>query len=349
METKIVKIDESKIDNEVIIEAGSVFRKGGLVVFPTETVYGLGANALDEDAVKKIFIAKGRPQDNPLIIHVASTNVESLVDDIPIIAKKMMKELWPGPLTIILKKSQKVPYTTSAGLETVGIRMPSNTIARKLIEEANVPIAAPSANLSGKPSPTTLESCVEDLNGRVNFIIGGDISEVGLESTIVDCTVDPPCILRPGAITLERLQKIDSRVYIDPALINKPKENIKPKAPGMKYRHYAPKAPLKIVKGELEETVSYINECTSLNVQRGMRVGIIACEETKYEYTSGIIKSLGKRANLNEISQNLFSVLRSFNNENVDLIFAESYEEEGIGIAIMNRLKKAAGYDIIEL
>lgn len=349
METKIVKIDKINMNKEVISEASQVISEGGLVVFPTETVYGLGANALNGEAVKKIFIAKGRPQDNPLIIHVSDYDIGYLVEEITPIAKKIIEKFWPGPVTIILKKSKIVPCITSAGLATVGIRMPSNIIARKLIEEAKVPIAAPSANISGKPSPTTLDSCVEDLNGRVDFIIGGDISEVGLESTIVDCTVEPPCILRPGGITLEELKKIDPRIYIDPGIMIKVEGDIKPKAPGMKYRHYAPKAPLKIVKGELEEVVLYITECTSLCIERGIKVGIIASDETKGEYTRGIIKSLGKRENLAEISRNLFSVLRCFNNEDVDMILAESFEEEGIGIAIMNRLKKAAGYDIIEL
>lgn len=349
METKIVKIDKLNMDKSIISEASKIILEGGLVVFPTETVYGLGANALNGEAVKKIFIAKGRPQDNPLIIHVSDYDIEYLVEEVPPIAKRIIGKFWPGPVTIILKKSKVVPYITSAGLETVGIRMPSNIVARRFIEEAKVPIAAPSANISGKPSPTTLDSCVEDLNGRVDFIVGGDISEVGLESTIVDCTIDPPCILRPGGITLEDLKEIDPRIYIDPGIMSELEENIKPKAPGMKYRHYAPKAPLKIVKGDLEKVVSYITECTSLCIERGMKIGIIASDETKDEYTRGIIKSLGKRKDLAEISQNLFSILRSFDNDDVDMILVESFEEEGIGIAIMNRLKKAAGYDIIEL
>ena len=260
METKVAIIKDINKDIKFIEEAGAIIRDGGTVAFPTETVYGLGANALDEEAVKKIFIAKGRPQDNPLIVHVCSKNISELVKEVPEVAQRMIDKFWPGPLTIILEKNDIIPNMTSANLNTVGIRMPSSEIALKLIELSKRPIAAPSANISGRPSPTEVERCIEDLNGKVDYIIGGESSDIGVESTIIDCTVNPPLVLRPGGITLEMLKEIDSNIEIDSALKSKPTENFKPKAPGMKYRHYAPKAHLKIIKGKNEKTIEIINE-----------------------------------------------------------------------------------------
>ena len=348
MKTKITTIDEKNIDQNIINEAGHVIAQGGLVVFPTETVYGLGANALDKIAVEKIFKAKGRPQDNPLIVHVADFNIEHLVKEIPYIAKKIMNRYWPGPITLIFNKSDLIPITTSAGLDTVGIRMPASIIARKLIEAAGTPIAAPSANISGRPSPTDVESCIEDLNGKIEYILGGDKSEVGLESTIVDCTCTPLCILRPGAITIEMLREIDEKIYIDRNVMAKPKDNFKPKAPGMKYRHYAPKSPVKIICGDLEKTVAKINEIVQNNMGN-KKIGIIATDETKDKYPYGIVISLGSRKYLDSVGRNLFEVLRSFDATDVDLILSEAFEEKGIGVAIMNRLKKSAGFDMIEV
>lgn len=349
METKIAIMREESIDLEAIKEAGVVISNGGLVAFPTETVYGLGANALDEEAVKKIFEAKGRPQDNPLIIHVNDFSIDDLVEEIPAVAKSAMEKFWPGPLTIILKKSDKVPLATSAGLYTVGIRMPANAIARTLIKEAGVPIAAPSANISGKPSPTEVSRCIEDLQGKVDYIIGGDHSEVGLESTILDCTVIPPCILRPGGITLEILKSIDENIYMDPGIMKKPEGDFKPKAPGMKYRHYAPKAPVKIIEGDLQKTIAKINEMMQNYIDDNKRVGIMATEETKSQYKAGEIISLGSRSNLSEIAQNVFEILRTLDDSNVDIILCEGFEEKEIGIAIMNRLRKSAGFDIVKV
>ncbi|EPY2275679.1 L-threonylcarbamoyladenylate synthase [Clostridium sporogenes] len=350
MKTKVVKLDENNIDEYVISKAGNILRQGGLVVFPTETVYGLGANALDKDAVKKIFEAKGRPQDNPLIVHISKVkDIEKLVEKIPPIAQKLMDKFWPGPMTIILKKKDIIPNETSAGLDSIGIRMPSNKIAMELISMAGVPIAAPSANLSGKPSPTDLETCIEDLDGRVNAILGGDNSEVGVESTVIDCTIDPPCILRPGGITLEMLKEIDPNIYIDPAIMKKPDKELRPKAPGMKYRHYAPKAPLKIIKGDLNKTIEKINEMVQNYIDAEKKVGIIATDETIDNYKKGEVVSIGSRKDLNTIAHNLFYVLRTFDEKNVDLILSEAFEEKDMGVAIMNRLKKSAGYDIINL
>ncbi|MBO0526160.1 threonylcarbamoyl-AMP synthase [Clostridium botulinum] len=350
MKTKVVRLDENNIDEHVISKAGNILRQGGLVVFPTETVYGLGANALDKDAVKKIFEAKGRPQDNPLIVHISKVkDIEKLVEEIPPIAQKLMDKFWPGPMTIILKKKDIIPNETSAGLDSIGIRIPSNKIAMELISMAGVPIAAPSANLSGKPSPTDLETCIEDLDGRVNMILGGDNSEVGVESTVIDCTINPPCILRPGGITLEMLKEVDSDIYIDPAIMKKPDKELRPKAPGMKYRHYAPKAPLKIIKGDLNKTIEKINEMVQNYIDAEKKVGIIATDETIDNYKKGEVVSIGSRKDLNTIAHNLFYVLRTFDEKNVDLILSEAFEEKDMGVAIMNRLKKSAGYDIINL
>lgn len=349
MNTKVVVLNEEKQDVEAIKAAGDVIREGGLVAFPTETVYGLGANALNPEAVKKIFIAKGRPQDNPLIVHVSDFNIEDLVQYIPPIAEKFMNKFWPGPLTLIMKKSDKIPEVTSAGLDSVGIRMPSNFLANKLIKEAGVPIAAPSANISGKPSPTNIEMCIEDLMGKVEYIIGGERCDVGLESTIVDCTVEPPCILRPGGVTVEMLKEIEPDIYIDPSIMKKVEKDFKPKAPGMKYRHYAPKAPVKIISGDLEKTIAKINEIVQNYIDDGKKVGIMASDETIERYSNAIVKSLGSRNNLSTVAKNLFKTLREFDNCDVDVILSEAFEEKGVGIAVMNRLKKAAGFDIIDV
>lgn len=349
METKVVMVDESNLDTKIVKEAGKIIREGGLVAFPTETVYGLGANALDEEAVKKIFIAKGRPQDNPLIVHVADFNIDALVTNIPKAAVKLMEKFWPGPLTIILEKSELIPDATSAGLPSVGIRMPSNMIARELIKASGVPVAAPSANLSGRPSPTEAARCVEDLEGKVDFILGGGSCQVGLESTIVDCTENPPCVLRPGGITLDMLRKVDSSIYIDPLVMKKAEGNFKPKAPGMKYRHYAPKAPMKIVQGDLKKTIEKINEIVQNNIDENMQVGILATDESINKYPRGMVISLGSREDMQNVGKNLFEALRRFDDAGIDVILSEAFEEIGIGTAIMNRLKKSAGYDIIQV
>jgi L-threonylcarbamoyladenylate synthase len=338
-------LDEEKLEN-----AGKCIRNGGIVVFPTETVYGLGANSLDSNAVLKIFEAKGRPQDNPLIIHVSNFSIEKYVKKIPDIARKLMEKFWPGPLTIIMEKTDLVSSTTSAGLNTIGVRMPSNKIALKLIEYSGVPIAAPSANISGRPSPTNIQRCIEDLDGKIEYIIGGEECNVGVESTIIDCTVEPPCVLRPGGITLEMLREFDENIYIDKAIMSKPKKDLKPKAPGMKYRHYAPKAPLKIVDGDLNKTVEKINEIVQYNICNNKSVGIICTDEAidKYDKRAYTI-SLGKGDNLEIIATKLFDTLRKMDDRGVDVILSQGFEQKGIGIAIMNRLNKAAGFDIVKV
>ncbi|MGL4848250.1 MAG: L-threonylcarbamoyladenylate synthase [Clostridium sp.] len=335
-------------DREKIKKAAEAIKNDGTVAFPTETVYGLGANALKENCVKKIFEAKGRPQDNPLIIHVASKEIDEYVKNVPEIAQKLMDKFWPGPLTLILEKKDIVPMETSANLKTIGIRMPNNEVALELIKEAGVPIAAPSANISGRPSPTTLEICVEDLDGKVDYIIGGEKCDVGLESTIVDCTVNPPIVLRPGGITLEMLKEVDENITIDKGLLNNSDE-FKPKAPGMKYRHYAPNAKLKIIMGNREKTIEKIREMVHNYKDEDKRIGILLATESKGSYDSGEQIVIGSYNDLNEVASNLFEALRKFNEIGVDIILAEGFEEKGLGIAIMNRLNKAAGYDIINV
>jgi L-threonylcarbamoyladenylate synthase len=347
--TKVNIIKEDKEDEIKIKEAAEFIRNGGTVVFPTETVYGLGADALNAKAVEKIFKAKGRPQDNPLIIHVSSKNIEAYAEEIPKIANELIERFWPGPLTIILRKKDIIPDVTSANLNSIGIRMPNDEIARKLIELSNTAIAAPSANISGRPSPTDFQRCLEDLDGKVDCILGGAQSDIGVESTIVDCTVDPPMVLRPGGITLEMLREVDSRIQIDKAVMKKPTDGLKPKAPGMKYKHYAPNAKVTIISGERKKTIEKVKEMVHYNIENGKKVCILTVEENEKEYTEGITIVLGNRKNLSTVARNLFEALRKCDDFQADLILAEGYEEVGVGIAIMNRLNKAAGFDTIEV
>lgn len=349
METKVAIIKDINTDIRFIEEAGKVIRNGGTVAFPTETVYGLGANALDDEAVRKIFIAKGRPQDNPLIIHVSTKEISGLVKDVPEVAQKIIDKFWPGPLTVILEKKDIIPNVTSANLNTIGIRMPNSEIALKLIELAERPIAAPSANISGRPSPTEVERCVEDLNGRVDYIIGGESSDIGVESTIVDCTVNPPLVLRPGGITLEMLKEINPEIELDKALKSKPNDDFKPKAPGMKYKHYAPNAHLKIIKGKNEKTIEIINEIVENYIEKGNDVAILTTNENLNKFNNGKVISLGSENDLKEIAKNLFEALRKCDDLRVQYILCQGFEENGVGLAIMNRLNKAAGYDILEV
>ncbi|MGU8450988.1 L-threonylcarbamoyladenylate synthase [Clostridium perfringens] len=347
MKTKVQFIKDIDKDIKYLEEAAEIIKNGGIGAFPTETVYGLGANALDGEAVKKIFVAKGRPQDNPLIIHIADKkDIDKYVAEIPKYAQELMDKFWPGPLTIILKKKDIVSDVTSAGLDTVGVRMPNDEIALKLIELSGVPIAAPSANISGRPSPTDIERCEEDLNGRVDFIIGAKKSEIGVESTIVDATGDNLCVLRPGGITLEMLKDIDEGVYIDKAILTTLDKDTKPKAPGMKYKHYAPKAKVRMVQGPINKMVEKIKEIVHNYIDEDLKVGIMATDETISMYDEGIVKSLGTREDLTSVTKNLFEMLRAFDDLGVDVIITEAFEEKDLGVAIMNRLKKSCGFDI---
>ena len=346
MKTIIKKIDKNQLDTEIIAEAGEILEKGGLVAFPTETVYGLGANALNEEAARKTYEAKGRPSDNPLIVHIADIQaLDEIVEFIPEKAKSIVEKFWPGPLTLIFEKSGVVPLGTTGGLQTVAVRMPEDEIARALIRAGGGYISAPSANTSGRPSPTSAEHVAEDLDGKIDMIIDGGNVEIGVESTIVDMTVEPPMILRPGAITKEMLEEVIGEVAVDRTTLSETSDAA-PKAPGMKYRHYAPKAQLVIVNGAPLEAVKAIRQLAYEQMRRGNQVGIIATSETADLYTNGIVKSIGTRANENSIAKNLYKVLREFDDEEVAYIFSEAFAVEGIGNAIMNRLIKAAGHQI---
>lgn len=347
METIIKKLEKKQLDKESIEMAGTILKNGGLVAFPTETVYGLGADALNEKAAEKIYAAKGRPSDNPLIVHI--TNLEALdkiTKNVPEETKVIADAYWPGPLTMIFEKSDAVPYGTTGGLDTVAVRMPSDEIARAMIDAGGGYIAAPSANTSGRPSPTMAEHVEEDLAGRIDMILDGGPVSIGLESTILDMTVTPPMILRPGAITREMLTDCIGEVSVDKAVI---KPDQKPKAPGMKYRHYAPKADLSIVEGAMDKVIAKINELAETQVKEGHKVGIIGTEESVGKYTCGDVKSIGTREDEATIAVHLFAILREFDTDQVDYIYSESFDTEGIGSAIMNRLLKAAGHHVIKL
>lgn len=347
MKTIIEKIDKNQIDDQVIEKAGDILKKGGLVAFPTETVYGLGANALDVEAAKKIYDAKGRPSDNPLIVHIAELSyLDEIVSYIPKKALDLANQFWPGPLTLIFNKALIVPYGTTGGLDTVAVRMPKDEVARELIIAGGGYIAAPSANTSGRPSPTTAKHVIEDMDGIIDMIIDGGSVDIGVESTIVDVTTEPPMILRPGAITKEMLESVIGEVQVDKAILSD-NSGQAPKAPGMKYRHYAPKAQLTIVEGTPEQEVKAIRQLVYEKFRENKKVGIIASTETASQYTTGIIKIVGARENQALIAKNLYRVLRDFDEEDVDYIYSESFSYDGIGQAIMNRLEKAAGHQII--
>lgn len=336
-------------DRKVLEEAAAVIRNGGLAAFPTETVYGLGANALDEKAAKKIYEAKGRPSDNPLIAHIADLDgLKPLVSEIPEAGRKLAEAFWPGPLTLVFPKNGIVPHGTTGGLETVAVRMPSDPVARELIRLAGVPIAAPSANTSGRPSPTRAEHVFQDMDGKIDLIVDGGPVGIGVESTIVDVTEEIPTLLRPGAITMEMLGSVVGKVDVDPAITGPLRADVKPKAPGMKYRHYAPKASLTLVEGDAEAVTARINNLAAKKLGEGLRVGIICTEETKALYLAGMVKSIGLRADEATVAHNLYAVLREFDDLEADVIFSESFPADELGQAIMNRLNKAAGYQIIQ-
>ena len=349
--TKIQKIDRRALSREAFAEAVEILRGGGLVAFPTETVYGLGGNALDAGAAARIYAAKGRPSDNPLIVHIADQDaVARLAAEVPEAAWRLAERFWPGPLTIILKKSGLVPEGTTGGLSTVAIRMPSDEIAAMLIRESGLYIAAPSANASGRPSTTRAEHVYEDLRGRIPLILDGGPVSIGLESTIVDLTAEVPMILRPGYITMEQLRAVLPSAVYDRAFVSRtPDANIVAKAPGMKYRHYAPKGSLVIYEGGLENVVRAINRETERQQAQGRRVAVLAAEETKKYYSCNMVKSIGSRGDEAAIAANLFDILREFDEEQTELIYSESFDTAQLGQAIMNRLLKAAGYHVIRV
>ena len=388
METKRVMIeDRNHIKDEELGEAAGILRSGGLVAFPTETVYGLGGNALDEDAARKIYAAKGRPSDNPLIAHVSCVEeVEPLVKEIPEAGRKLMEAFWPGPLTMIFPKSEKVPYGTTGGLDTVAIRMPDDPVANRLIALAGVPVAAPSANTSGRPSPTTADHVWQDMNGRIDMIIDGGPVGIGVESTIVDVSSAVPAVLRPGAITMEMLEEVLGEVSVDPAILGPLSADVRPKAPGMKYKHYAPKADLTLVEPgtgadresraeqvtgaeqkngadrntgaypetgldetQLQAMIRKVRELSREKIEAGYKVGVICTDESRDCYTDGEVRSIGARKSQPSVAHNLYALLREFDDLGVDYIFSESFPKDHLGQAIMNRLSKAAGYKIVKV
>ncbi len=339
----------SGIDEKLMKKAGRIIQDGGLVAFPTETVYGLGGNALDKDAAAKIYSAKGRPSDNPLIVHIARLDdMRPIVSRIPDSALMLAEAFWPGPLTMILPKSDAVPLSVTGGLDTVAVRMPDHEIALALIRSGGGYIAAPSANTSGRPSPTTAQHVRDDLNGKIDMIIDGGIVGIGVESTIVDLTEETPMVLRPGYISLEMLRSVIGEVRMDPGLHSED-PTFRPKAPGMKYRHYAPRADLTIIEGTADHVRRKIDELAREDVRRGLQVGIIAADEDAASYHYGIVRSAGSRAKEITISQHLFGILREFDDLGVNVIYSESFDTPQIGAAIMNRLIKAAGHHIISV
>lgn len=349
MNTIYAKMTEEEIDEAQIRRAGEILRRGGLVAFPTETVYGLGGDAFNPESSKKIYAAKGRPSDNPLIVHICRIeDMERVAAKVPRQARLLAEAFWPGPLTIILPKRPELPKETTGGLDTVAIRFPSNKIAMAMIDAGGGFIAAPSANRSGRPSPTLAQYCREDLDGRVDMIIDGGQVGLGLESTIIDLTDIEPVILRPGFITWEKLQEVLGNVNAG-SLVPDMNDSTQPKAPGMKYRHYAPKGNLTIVDGSPDKVAAYINEKVSACREAGICTGVICTEETRDSYSADLVKSAGSREDEESVARELFRILREFDDEGAAEIYAESFEATGIGRAVMNRLLKAAGQRVVHL
>lgn len=350
--TEFFKLEElnSSYAKDVLRHSGEIIRDGGLVAFPTETVYGLGANALDPIAVKKIYEAKGRPSDNPLIVHISDLcELDKIVAEVSEKAKKLIDAFWPGPLTLIFKKKSCVPMETTGGLESVAVRFPVNEIARALIREANVPIAAPSANSSGKPSPTRASHVKFDLDGKIDMIIDGGACKFGLESTIIDVSSDDVCLLRPGSVTKEMAEALIGEISVDKAVVASLDKGEVPKAPGMKYKHYSPKANVEIICGDMEKVADEINSLLDIAKNENKKACVFATEETKNKYNTENIIVLGKREEPESIGANLFKALRKCDFLGYDVVFSEGFDETQVGLAIMNRLKKAAGYHIIKV
>lgn len=324
--------------------AAKILREGGLVAIPTETVYGLAANALDENAVRKIFVAKGRPSDNPLIVHISKVEeIEALVRDFTTEAQRLAEAFWPGPLTIILKKSDVIPDVISGGLDTVAIRLPAHHVAREIIKEAGCPLAAPSANLSGSPSPTKALHVIDDLSGKIDAIVDAGACEVGLESTVISLCTSVPKVLRPGAVTIEQLRKVLGNVEVDAAVLSQLEKEAKPASPGMKYKHYAPRAKVVIINGSREQYISYVNTHGDSNV------AALCYEEDAADIAVSTV-TYGSEADTSVQATKLFDALRRCDElTGVDLIYARCPSQEGVGLAVYNRLLRAAGFDVINL
>lgn len=350
MNTILYKIDFEKMNTAQMQEAGDFIAAGELVAFPTETVYGLGGDALHPEAAKKIYEAKGRPSDNPLIIHIADVaDLGRVAKVVPDQAKKLAEAFWPGPLTMVVWKNENVPYATTGGLDTVAVRMPDHPVALELIRKSGTLIAAPSANTSGRPSPTEASHVMGDLEGRIAMVLDGGPVGIGIESTIIDLTEDIPMVLRPGYITPEMLSEVlGEEVVIDPGIIAAD-DTTKPKAPGMKYKHYAPKADMVIVDGEKEAVVEKINVLTSQAHYQKKKVAVIATEETKDLYEADVVLNIGKREDEDSIAKHMYKILRDCDELEVEIIYSESFKTPRIGQAIMNRLLKAAAHQVIHV
>lgn len=343
MECELVKINSIK--DEALTKAADFIKNGGLVAFPTETVYGLGGDGLNSEAASKIYKAKGRPSDNPLILHINDQKMlHKIVNDVNSMAKKIMTAFCPGPITLILPKSDIVPSSVTGGLNTVAVRMPDNDIARELIRLSNTPIAAPSANISGRPSPTTAQAVYNDLHDRIDMILDGGVCHFGVESTIVDCTEDVPIILRPGAITKEMLEELFPVVKIDRAIVG---DNVVPKAPGMKYKHYAPKANMILFEGSSAKMVEAIASKMADYEKEGKKVGLVVSYEVAEKLQHENTAIYGNQEDLLTIASEIYECLRFFDDKDVDIILAEGTTDKGIGLAIMNRLHKASGFNSI--
>lgn len=342
MKTKILHISSAD-DQDNLIEAAEVLKAGGLVAFPTETVYGIGANALDVEVARKIYEAKGRPSDNPLIVHLCNVEqVAQYVKEIPEVAYPLMEAFWPGPLTMIFRKSDRIPDEITGGLPTVALRIPSHEIAFRLIELSGLPIAAPSANISGKPSPTIASHVIEDLNGRVDVIVDGGDVEIGLESTVLDLTGDVPMVLRPGGITQAMIEEVIGGITHDRNMLSVSADEV-PRSPGMKYRHYAPKGKLTVYNGDSQSVIEAINEAVRCCAEEGLKVGVIATDEDIDAYVCENVVTIGSEHRPAQIAANLFKVLRMMDDLGVERIYTKAFHEKEIGVATMNRLLKAAG------
>ena len=336
-------------DKGELNHAAQILRQGGLVAFPTETVYGLGGDGFNPQAAKKIYEAKGRPSDNPLILHISKREeLDAIAARIPETAEKLMDAFWPGPMTLIFEKTKAVPYETTGGMDTVAVRMPDHPLAQALIRAGGSYVAAPSANTSGRPSPTMASHVEEDLDGKIDMVLDGGPVGIGLESTIVDFTEEIPTILRPGYINQEMVSRVIGQVQMDRGLIQADSK-VKPKAPGMKYRHYAPKADLTVVEGSPEAVQEKICALVDEKIKAGEKVGVIATEESMQAYPEGIVKCIGTRADEESIARHLFAVLREFDDCGVTYIYSEAFDTPQMGQAIMNRLMKAAGQKKIQV
>jgi L-threonylcarbamoyladenylate synthase len=349
--TIMLQVNSVNPEPEKIQAAAKVIQEGGLVAFPTETVYGLGANALNSKAVLALFKTKNRPMDNPPILHISDIcQVYPLVGEVSESAEMLMKHFWPGPLTLVFNRSKNVPKKSVAGLDTVAVRMPKHNVALSLIEQSGVPLAAPSANLSGRPSPTTAQHVYDDLNDKIDVILDGGSTNIGVESTVLDLSDNLPILLRPGGTTFEDIQKVLPNVALHSFVLSEKNVAIKTaRSPGMLHKHYAPNAEMILIEGTVQATITKIIMLSEQYRREGKKVGILATDETQNEYTAHVVTSMGSRSKLDTIAKKLFKELRGFNDESVDIILVESVPLDGMGLAVMNRLRKASNNNIIKI